>query len=843
MIVRFCAFRDEHQRVIRTFGVNQDITDRKKAEETLRRDEARNRALFELAQMSGLTPQDIAERAMDHSIELSGSQIGYIAFLNEDETVLTMQHYSKGAMERCAIVDKPMVFETASTGLWAEAVRQRKVVVTNDYDASNPLKKGLPCGHVPLRRHMCIPVFDRGRIVAVAGVGNKDSDYTEQDATDIALLMEGMWHIVRKIQAEAALRMSEKEFSQLIDTIPDFVVRTDIEGTITLVNNRALEISGFSREEVIGKSVFAFMAPEDVDRAVANMRAMPRGKMGPVRYDLVMKDGTRVPFETNGDLIRGADGSPLGTVLVGRDIIERNRMESRLEHLNRELLAIKGCNKSMFRASAEQELLDNVCRIVCEVAGYRLAWIGMAERDEARTVRPVAWYGFNEDYVANIRATWGEDERGCGPAGTAIKTGQTVFIQDWAVDARAGPWRALAQTNGYGSSIAMPLMDSGVPFGALMIYSEQTNGFTGDEVALLEEMVGDLAYGVISLRAKEQRDVALEALKKSEASRLALFEAVPDTAWVIDQRSGRFIDANPAATLMYGYSKEEFTNLTICDISAEPEKSRRAIDPVQTFIPLRYHRRKDGTVLPVEIVANLCTIDGRPTIVGTARDITDRIRSGEALGEANRKLNLLSSITRHDLNNQMTMLRGYLQLIDEKAPGLDRIEKCRTITDRVHKIIQFTETYEDIGVKEPLWFDLRELIGKAQEEVIAGRISVINAVPSGILVLADPLVIKVMSNLIDNAIRHGGDAKNIRFSVVHADEALILVCQDDGAGIPAGDKQHIFDKGFGKNTGLGLFLSREVLGITGIMIRECGVPGEGARFELQVPPGTYKGKI
>ena len=152
--------------------------------------------------MSGVTPKDIAQKAMDSSIELTQSQIGYIAFLNEDESVMMMQHYSKQAMEMSSVEGKPMTFNVGSTGLLAEAVRQRKPVITNDYGAPNPMKKGLPHGHVKIKNHMSVPVFDRGRIVAVVGVGNRDSDYSEQDAADVSLLMDGMWRIISKIEAE-----------------------------------------------------------------------------------------------------------------------------------------------------------------------------------------------------------------------------------------------------------------------------------------------------------------------------------------------------------------------------------------------------------------------------------------------------------------------------------------------------------------------------------------------------------------------------------------------------------------------------------------------------------------
>jgi PAS domain S-box-containing protein len=198
-------------------AVFSDITERKLAEEERRFNDIRNYALFNLTQLSGVTPKDIAERAMEISIELTGSKIGYITFVNEDETELTVQHYSKSAMEACLVQNRPFVFHIESSGLWGEAVRQRKAIITNDYAANNPLKRGYPPGHVPIVRHLNVPLFDRGKIVAVIGVGNKETDYDQRDVKELSLIMYGMWRIVRKMEAEDELRRSNDELKLFAD--------------------------------------------------------------------------------------------------------------------------------------------------------------------------------------------------------------------------------------------------------------------------------------------------------------------------------------------------------------------------------------------------------------------------------------------------------------------------------------------------------------------------------------------------------------------------------------------------------------------------------------------------
>jgi PAS domain S-box-containing protein len=182
-----------------------DITARKQIEERLRKDEARSKALLELSNIRSFSRGEIEAQAIETAVQLTDSVFGYFAFVSADESVLTMQQWSRVALEQCAIQDRQYVYVVKDTGLWGEAVRQRRAVITNDYSAQSPDKKGIPAGHVPLVRHMNVPVFDGGRIVAVAGVGNKETDYTEEDARELTLFMDGVWRVVCQKRAEEAL--------------------------------------------------------------------------------------------------------------------------------------------------------------------------------------------------------------------------------------------------------------------------------------------------------------------------------------------------------------------------------------------------------------------------------------------------------------------------------------------------------------------------------------------------------------------------------------------------------------------------------------------------------------
>ena len=214
-----------------------------------------------------------------------------------------------------------------------------------------------------------------------------------------------------------------------------------------------------------------------------------------------------------------------------------------------------------------------------------------------------------------------------------------------------------------------------------------------------------------------------------------------------------------------------------------------------------------------------------------------------SLATANKKLTLLSGITRHDINNELMVQRVAIELLEESklAPSQNEyFQKINTAAQRISVMIKFAAEYEKIGVGTTVWQNCRTLVDTAVIGAPPERVIVINDLPMGAEVFADPLIVKVLANLIDNAVRYGEKITTIRFSVEKSGDDHLIVCEDDGVGIVAADKERIFKLGFGKNTGLGLALSREILDITGIKIRETGEPGKGARFEMTVPKDMWR---
>jgi len=218
--------------------------------------------------------------------------------------------------------------------------------------------------------------------------------------------------------------------------------------------------------------------------------------------------------------------------------------------------------------------------------------------------------------------------------------------------------------------------------------------------------------------------------------------------------------------------------------------------------------------------------------------------SHKALEIANKKLNTLSSITRHDILNLLTGLDGYLTILKKKQPDRELneyIDKARIVTNRITSLIRFTKEYENLGVNTPAWQDCRAIIDTVERYLSLNRIIVQNDLPIGTEVFADRLFDRVFYNLIDNTLRHGGDkTKTIHISSQESDANLKIIYEDDGVGIAEDERKRLFTHGFGKHTGLGLFLSREILSITGITITENGIQEKGARFEILIPPEKYR---
>jgi signal transduction histidine kinase len=203
--------------------------------------------------------------------------------------------------------------------------------------------------------------------------------------------------------------------------------------------------------------------------------------------------------------------------LLQSETKRHERSREALRRVNRALRALSESNKVIFQAENEQQMLEEICQIIVEVAGYRLAWVSIKEMDEAKSVRPVVSAGCDEGYVKMSNATWADSERGRGPTGTALRTGKPVAFRDVLADPYYRPWQEAARKRGYASSLALPLKIEGETFAALTVCSAEKNDFDEEEVSLLSSLAADLAFGISVLRTRDERRRMEESKAKLES--------------------------------------------------------------------------------------------------------------------------------------------------------------------------------------------------------------------------------------------------------------------------------------------------------------------------------------
>lgn len=320
------------------------------------------------------------------------------------------------------------------------------------------------------------------------------------------------------------------------------------------------------------------------------------------------------------------------------------------------------------------------------------------------------------------------------------------------------------------------------------------------------------------------------------------------TATVIIEEDDTISFVNPEFGRILGYVREEIEGRKKWMAFVIPEDARflkkhARKDTLQTDGPVRYEVRLirwDGEVR--NTLLTITRIPGTQQLVVTILDITDKIRAETAVQTANRRLNFLNQIIRHDILNQLTVLKGTLELARARTTEPDlrkELDREMSATNAIQALITFTRDYQDIGIDPPEWQDVRQTIMNSCKGIRLGDVAVTVDL-DGVGIYADRLLPSVFQHLIKNAIVHGKKTTRIRIYCQESFEELHIVCEDDGIGIPPDAKEKIFTRKFFNQTGLELYFAREILSITGIAIRETGISGEGACFEICVPKGGYR---
>lgn len=280
------------------------------------------------------------------------------------------------------------------------------------------------------------------------------------------------------------------------------------------------------------------LAPESYARMNAAIeKTRQTGEPYELDLELVRPDGTRKWITARGEARRDSNGEIVGLLGTALDITERKQIEESLRRANRALKTLSAGNTALVHAQSEPALLQEICRVIVETGGYAYAWIGYAERDEAKRIKPMAQMGFENGFLDKLPFTWSETERGRGPSGTAIREGMVMVTRDAAADPSLSAWRDEVMRLGIGSGCALPLISDDETFGVLTMYAHERGAFDKDELMLLAELADDLNFGILTLRARVAHERLQEAhLKSAERLRETLIDTIRAVSLTVEKR-------------------------------------------------------------------------------------------------------------------------------------------------------------------------------------------------------------------------------------------------------------------------------------------------------------------
>ncbi|TAL33196.1 MAG: PAS domain S-box protein [Spirochaetes bacterium] len=478
--------------------------------------------------------------------------------------------------------------------------------------------------------------------------------------------------ITEQKRAEQALRESEERLSRFASATFEGIVMSE-NGVIIDCNEQFALMMGRSVGGLKGMQMTGMIAPEDRERIMEDIRL---NRDSDTELALLREDGDRIYVEAHGRSA-GSDSLPGRRYMIVRDVTDRRRREDELRRLNRTLKAMGESSKAMMRAGEdEMAYLNEVCRIIVEDCGHSMVWIGFAEEDAAKSVRPAAFAGFEKGYLETLNLTWSDSERGRGPTGTAVRTGKPVACRNIDTDPAFAPWRAQALARGYFSSISLPLVYEGRVMGALSIYSTEKDPFSESETGLLMEIANDLAYGITTLRLRAEHARVARELRESRED-LNRAQAVAMTgSWRLDVRTNelRWSDENHR---IFGIAHG--TQLTYDTFLSTVHADDRA------YVDKMWSEGLRGRPYDIEhrIVAHGITrwVRERAELeydndgdlrggFGTTQDITERKRVEEALKESEGELRQRNLAMEEDLRIAQLVQSRFLP---RRAPGNERI--------------------------------------------------------------------------------------------------------------------------------------------------------------------------
>jgi PAS domain S-box-containing protein len=452
-------------------------------------------------------------------------------------------------------------------------------------------------------------------------------------------------------------------------SLHDIVLLMDEGGRITDANDRAISAYGYSRDELLRLSIQDLRAPATLPEFPSQWTRI--NELGFLYETLHQrKDGSVFPVEVGARLV-AANGSKSYQSVI-RDISERKRVEQELRLTARALRVLSSCSRAVIQAADEPSLYAETCRIITEVGGYTMSWIGLLEHDERKSVRVAAMSGEGAaDYLNSCKITWDDRAHGRGPIGRCIRTGETIVTSRIQSDPDFAPWQRQAEQHSYHSVVVLPLRYDSV-IGGLAIYASEPNAFDTEEVKLLEDLAANLSLGIETRRRQAERTLAASALYDSENRFNTVFENANDGIVIVDLK-GNILEANSVLCRRLGYSREELVRMNIRQVDSHEtaamlEERLAAAKECGGAIFEAVNVRKDGSEVPVEVSSRLFEYRGKPAILGVTRDITERRSAQEALRQSELKFRSLIE----NAFDVITVIRGDGTILFE-SPAVESV--------------------------------------------------------------------------------------------------------------------------------------------------------------------------
>ena len=679
------------------------------------------------------------------------------------------------------------------------------------------------------------------------------------------------------VQSKKTIADSLERYTELYDFAPVGYLTLAPDGRILEANLTASHMLGVERSQLQGNQFQNFIITGAHSLYKAMLDAVfSQKKRGSCELVLLTFESLypepqdrHTPTVSTVRLEAAASDNGQECRVILSDISELKQTESELHRLSRALIATNHCNQALIHTSNEMELLQKICSIMVEVGGYRMAWVGYAEQNEAKSIQVVAQAGLEDGYIDTSRITWADERYGQGPKGLAIRTGKPFTIRDIQKNEEFKPWRREALERGYAAIQSLPLKSEHRVFGAITIYSEIPNAFDAQETTLLTALADNLAYGITMLRTRNAREQAEQQLKKLSVA----IEQSPAIV-VITDPLGNIEYVNPMFTHVTGFSAEEARGKkpSILKSGLMPkslyETLWKTILSGKVWCGELQNKKKNGELYwDQAVIAGIQNQQGEITnFVAVKLDITQQkkmlqelIAAKEHAEESDRLKSAFLANISHEIRTPMNGILGFSALLKEPhLTGEEQEEYLDLIEQSGQRMLNLINDLIDISRIEAGETKLQitpTTVNKVLHDLYAFFMPAISnkklqlhctlGLPDNesIIDTDSGKLAQILTNLIQNALKFTRTG-TIDFGYTRQGTTLEFYVTDTGIGIPDDMQQKIFDRFHQvdntltrnhEGSGLGLSISKAYVAMLGGTFKVKSTEGTGSTFSFNIP--------